>query len=118
MIINWLAAFAIYLVSHIFTPRPALKLATHYRLIRFPFKVFMRNLRIIVILTAFLIGVSALNVLAQRRPERTRSANATYGYPAGQFKAKKAKKKKKQKKQRKSPKRNEPLFRKKNPWAN
>jgi hypothetical protein len=78
----------------------------------------MRNLGIISILIITFVGLSSGNALAQRRPERTRSANATYGYPQGQYKAKKSKKKKKQKKQRKSTRRNEPLYRKKNPWAN
>jgi len=78
----------------------------------------MRNLGFITILTILIVGLSSSTGLAQRRAERTRSANATYGYPQGQYKAKKSKKKKKQKKQRKQPKRNEPLYRKKNPWAN
>lgn len=77
----------------------------------------MKNLKVITIITVFLVAMSATSLLAQKRPsERTSSAKAAYGYPTEKFKAKK---KKKEKKQRKVPKRKAktPLYRKKNPWA-
>lgn len=75
----------------------------------------MKNLKIITILTVFLVAMSATSLLAQGRQARTGSAKAAYGYPTGEYKSKK-----KKKKQRKPPKRKgkAPLYRKKNPWAN
>lgn len=76
----------------------------------------MKNLKVIAIITVFLVALSATSLLAQKRPsERTSSAKAAYGYPTEKFKAKKKKKEKK----RKAPKRKAktPLYRKKNPWA-
>ena len=79
----------------------------------------MSRLKIITVLTVFLVALSTTSVLAQRRPENTRSAQAAYGYPAGGHKVKKSKKKKKQKKARKPKKQaSSPAYRKKNPWAN
>jgi hypothetical protein len=79
----------------------------------------MKNLKVITIVTIFLIAMSAINVLAQGR---TSGARAAYGYPSDyNYKAKKKKtKKKKQPKAVKSKKGKgkQPLYRKKNPWAN
>jgi hypothetical protein len=84
----------------------------------------MKNLRIITIIaivTFLLVSLSSANLMAQRRnPGNTSSARAAYGFPTGQYKAKK--KKQKQKKQRKAKARkkrpSEPAYRKKNPWVN
>jgi hypothetical protein len=78
----------------------------------------MKKLKVISIITVLLIGLSADNLLAQRRAENTRAAEAAYGYPTGGYKAKKKVKKKKQKKQKPAKKKkNQPLYRKKDPWA-
>jgi hypothetical protein len=80
----------------------------------------MKNLTVITIFIAFLAALSSSDVMAQRRAENTRAAEAAYGYPAGGYKPKKKvkKKKQKQKKQKKSKKKGkQPLYRKKNPWA-
>jgi hypothetical protein len=81
----------------------------------------MKNLKVITIFTVFLIAMSGANLLAQGRQSNTSSARAAYGYPSTDFKAKK-KKKTKKKKQRKATKKKtnsaQPLYRKKNPWAN
>ncbi|HEX6226877.1 MAG TPA: hypothetical protein VFZ52_20810 [Chryseolinea sp.] len=82
----------------------------------------MKNLKLIVISIAFLIAGSSTDLMAQRRnPGNTSSARAAYGFPTGQYKAKK--KQKKQKKQRKAKTRKkksggDPAYRKKNPWVN
>jgi len=79
----------------------------------------MKNFKVIAVIIVFLMAISATSLLAQGRQTRTRGAKAAYGYPTGEFKSTK---KKKKLKQRKSPKRKskgaEPLYRKKNPWAN
>ena len=81
----------------------------------------MKNLKVITIITIFLIVGSAINALAQGRESRTGSAKAAYGYPAGEYKSVKKKKKKKKKqrkaKKSKSKKGKQPLYRNKNPWA-
>lgn len=82
----------------------------------------MKNLKVIAIITILLITTSAINLLAQGRQSNTRGAKAAYGFPSDyNYKAKK-KKKSKKKKQRKTViskgKAKQPLYRKKNPWAN
>jgi len=75
----------------------------------------MKNLKVITLLTLLFVVLSAISLLAQRRtPSNTAGAKAAYGYPTGEYKAKK----KKQKKQRKVKKPKQPMYRKKNPWAN
>jgi hypothetical protein len=79
----------------------------------------MKNLKVIAIVTIFLIVASVIVTNAQGRQSRTSSAKAAYGYPTGEYQTQKKKKKKKQRKARKSkPKGKQPLYRKKNPWAN
>jgi hypothetical protein len=78
----------------------------------------MRNLKVITILALFLVALSATTLLAQRRPENTRSAQAAYGYPAGGHKVKKSKKKKQKKPRKAKKQKSSPAYRKKNPWAN
>lgn len=75
----------------------------------------MKNLKVVTLITLFLVGLSATSLLAQRRsPESTGGARAAYGYPNGGHKATK----KKKKKQRKVKKPKQPAaYRKKNPWA-
>jgi hypothetical protein len=82
----------------------------------------MKNLKVITILTVLIVTLSCTSLLAQRRnPGNTSSARAAYGFPNGQYKAKK-KKQKKQKKKRKAKKNkmkpSQPAYRKKNPWVN
>lgn len=79
----------------------------------------MKKLKVITIITIFLIVGSAINVLAQGRESRSGSAKAAYGYPTGEYKSVKKKKKKKQRKAKKSKskKGKQPLYRNKNPWA-
>jgi hypothetical protein len=78
----------------------------------------MKNLKVIAFITLFLVVLSATSLLAQRRsPSNTGGARAAYGYPVGEYNAKK--KKAKKKKQRKFKKPKQPAaYRKKNPWAN
>ena len=81
----------------------------------------MKNLKVITIFTIFLIAMSGSSLLAQGRQSNTSSARAAYGYPSSDYKAKKKKKSKKKTKQRKATKKKnstQPLYRKKNPWAN
>lgn len=86
----------------------------------------MKNFKIIALLSITFVALSVADLLAQRRPENTRSARAAYGYPEGGFhaKKKKSKKSKRPKKQKKQKARNkksdtsQPAYRKKNPWAN
>ena len=84
----------------------------------------MKKLKVIAIFTVFLIVLSGSSLLAQGRQSNTSSARAAYGYPSTDYKAKKNKKKNKKKKktkQRKATKKTnstQPLYRKKNPWAN
>jgi hypothetical protein len=82
----------------------------------------MNNLKVIIIVTVFLVAISAPNVMAQGKSLRSRGAQAAYGYPSDyNYKAKK-KKKAKRKKQPKAKKnkadKKQPAYRKKNPWAN
>ena len=82
----------------------------------------MKNLRVITLITLFLVAMSATSVMSQGRSLRSRGAQAAYGYPSDyNYKAKK-KKKPKKKKQRKAKKnkadKKQPAYRKKNPWAN
>jgi hypothetical protein len=75
----------------------------------------MKNLSVIATLIVFFIVLSGTSVLAQRRtPSNTAGAKAAYGYPTGEYKAKK----KKQKKKRKVKKPKQALYRKKNGWVN
>lgn len=85
----------------------------------------MKNFKIIALIAISLVALSAADLIAQRRPENTRSAKAAYGYPEGGFhkkkKSKKNKRPKKQKKQKTKGKKSDasqPAYRKKNPWAN
>ncbi|HTE32317.1 MAG TPA: hypothetical protein VK666_18175 [Chryseolinea sp.] len=81
----------------------------------------MRKLQVVIIFTLFLIAMSAVTLLAQGNPTRTRGAKAAYGYPTERYSPKKAKKSKKKKKHRQPAKKNKnaaPQYRKKNPWVN
>jgi hypothetical protein len=79
----------------------------------------MKNLKVITILTVFLVTLSSASVLAQRRsPGNTSSARAAYGFPTGQYKAKKKKQKKQRKAKKSKKKPSQPAYRKKNPWVN
>ena len=80
----------------------------------------MKNLKVITIFTIFLIAMSGSSLLAQGRQSNTSSARAAYGYPSSDYKGKKKKSKKKTKQRKASKKKNstQPLYRKKNPWAN
>ena len=80
---------------------------------------FMKNLKVITIIIIFLVALSSTSLLAQRRnPGNTSSARAAYGFPTGQYKAKKKKQKKQRKAKARKKKPSEPAYRKKNPWAN
>jgi len=77
----------------------------------------MKNLKVIAVMTLFLLAMSATSLLAQNRHGRTSGAKAAYGYPTAEFSSKK--KKKKQKKHKAAKRRGtQPLYRKKNPWVN
>lgn len=109
-------------VSHIFIASSGVKISyIHCRTKgMFNSRLCMKNLKVITIITIFLVTMSAVNLLAQGR--QTSGARAAYGYPSDyNYKAKK-KKKSKKKKQRKTViskgKAKQPLYRKKNPWAN
>jgi hypothetical protein len=80
----------------------------------------MRKLQVVILFTIFLMAMSAVTLLAQGNPSRTRGAQAAYGYPTERYSTKK-KSKKKKKKHRQPAKKNKnaaPLYRKKNPWVN
>jgi hypothetical protein len=79
----------------------------------------MKNLKVITIITVLLVTLSSTSLLAQRRnPGNTSGARAAYGFPTGQYKAKKKKQKKQRKVKARKKKPSEPAFRKKNPWVN
>jgi len=79
----------------------------------------MKNMKIIVLLVVFLVTLTSIDVLAQRKnPGNTSSARAAYGFPTGQYKAKKKKQKKQRKVKARKKKPSQPAYRKKNPWVN
>jgi len=79
----------------------------------------MKNLKVITIITVLLVTLSSTSLLAQRRnPGNTRGAQAAYGFPTGQYKAKKKKQKKQRKVKKSKLKPSQPAYRKKNPWVN
>jgi hypothetical protein len=70
-------------------------------------------------LVVFLVTLTSIDLLAQRKnPGNTSSARAAYGFPTGQYKAKKKKQKKQRKVKARKKKPSQPAYRKKNPWVN
>jgi hypothetical protein len=112
-----------YVLFHIFLSLvPALKKLSIGRMKSL---LVMTDLKIITIIFIFILALPAGEVIAQRRAENTRSAQAAYGYPGGGYHAKKKSKKNKKatkKKQKKVKTKKadgrQPAYRKKNPWVN
>ena len=105
----------VIVVLHIFMSAPDVRYTEGRNFNFFKSLHEMKNLRIIAIITLFLISISATSVKAQGRSSRTRSAQAAYGYPA-EFKASKKKAKRQKKAARRKAK--APMYRKKSPWVN
>jgi hypothetical protein len=78
----------------------------------------MKDLKVIIVAAIFLVVVSGSSLMAQGRQTRTAAAKAAYGYPTGEFKAKKKKKHRKKRQKSAKAKNKQPAYRKKNPWAN
>lgn len=78
----------------------------------------MKDLKVIIIATIFLVVASGTSLIAQGRQTRTAAAKAAYGYPTGEFKVKKKQKHRKKKHKKAKAKNKQPAYRKKNPWAN
>ena len=99
--------------------RPALKLPIRIGTPYIAITAFMKNLKVITIITVLLVTLSCTSLLAQRRnPGNTSSARAAYGFPTERYKTKKKKQKKQRKTKKNKAKPSQPAYRKKNPWVN